>query len=348
MTTVDVVIPELSGGDAIGTHSLRLASLLETMGASVRFVVERQVENDRRVILLSDWKRPADLVIVQHGIGSMVAKEVIDRRLTCVVNYHNVTPNQFLEAWNPELVGGLQWGRQQTAAMAPLAQRGIADSEFNAAELRALGYRDVRVSPVLWDSDLLSASSDPTAAPNPAEPVVLFVGRIVPNKCQHDLIMALAVLREQVPGARLVLAGGVASDAYRRSLVALARRIGIADHVEFVGRSSRAELADWYRRASVFACLSEHEGFCVPLIEAMAFGVPVVAYAAAAVGETLGEAGILLTDKAPATVAAGLARVLSDDSARNALINAGNRRARHYSLDASREVMRRSLDGLLG
>jgi|DEB0MinimDraft_10_1074344.scaffolds.fasta_scaffold01063_4 glycosyltransferase involved in cell wall biosynthesis len=348
MTVVDVALSELNTGDAIGNHARHLRTLLEDMGARVRFVVERSNVPDQKVVKLSRWDHPGDLVILQHGIGSAVAQAIIDRRIPCVVNYHNVTPVEFVEPWDPTHTVGLFWGRVQTAHLAPLARRGIADSAYNAGDLDAVGFRDVRVAPVLWNGDLPSVNPESTAAPDPAAPLILFVGRLAPNKCQHDLIAAMSVLLQTVPTARLALVGGVSSEQYQRSLVALAKRLGVSERVEFVGRTSDAELADWYRRASVFACLSEHEGFCVPLVEAMSFGVPVVGYRAAAVGETIADAGIVLSDKSPDVVASALARVMTDEQTRAAMVVAGHRRAREYSLDASLAVMRRSLHDLLG
>ena len=118
---------------------------------------------------------------------------------------------------------------------------------------------------------------------------MLFVGRVVSNKRHEDLVASMAMVHDTHPDARLVLVGSPSIDTYGRALTSLIERLGLADVVEFTGPVDDAELAAWYRRASVFLCLSEHEGFCVPVVEAMAAGLPVIGFRAAAVDDVLGD-----------------------------------------------------------
>lgn len=328
MTRVDLLVPELVERDAIGTHSLILRDVLADLGAAVRFVTQVPTSLDEPVTPVSRWKDPAGVVILQHGIGSLLADAVIEQRVPCVLNYHNITPLEFVEPWNPDRIAGLRWGRSQIHELAPLARRAVCDSHYNATELIAAGYEDVRVSPVLWH-----APSPADRSPD-AEPVVLFVGRLTSNKCQEDLIAALALLLDTHPTARLVLVGAPASVPYHTALVDYARRLGVAERVEFTGSVSDADLRGWFARAAAFVCLSEHEGFCVPLVEAMGAGVPVIGFRAAAVPETIADAGIVLADKAPATVATALGRLLDDDRLADHLRQQGLRRATDFALDA--------------
>lgn len=343
MTSVDLLVPELHQHDAIGTHTRLLRDLLVRNGVGpVRFVTQIPTATSETVTVVDDWKQPADLVILQHGIGSFAAEAVIRDEIPCVLNYHNITPAEFVEPWNPGLIPGLRWGRVQLDQLAPLTRRALADSAYNASELREAGYDDVRVSPVMWD-----LTPDAAAAAAEREPVVLFVGRIVSNKRHEDLVASMAMIHEQHPGVRLVLVGSKAIDEYGVALSALIDRLGLGDVVEFTGPVSDDELSAWYRRASVFLCLSEHEGFCVPVVEAMAAGLPVVGFHAAAVPETIAGAGIVLGDKRPATVAAAVGRVLDDSELRGALAAAGLQRAEDFALDRSMQVMWDSLAGLL-
>src|SRR5207248_3376126 len=165
-------------------------------------------------------------------------------------------------------------------------------------------------------------------------------GRLAPNKAQHDLIKALAAYRRLYdPRARLHLVGTSSSESYRTALVAYADALDLVDAVEFTGSVSDGELAAHYRAADVFVCVSEHEGFCVPLLEAMHHRLPIVAYAAAAVPETLGDGGLLLNSKDPYTVAAAVQRVVSDADLRAQLVAAGTRRLHDFDLDRSREKL---------
>ncbi|MBT5852029.1 MAG: glycosyltransferase family 4 protein [Acidimicrobiaceae bacterium] len=345
MPSVDIVLPELGRYDATANHTLLIRDLLIADGVDVRIVVERQTTREEAVTLLADWDADADLVILQHAIGSEAANEVVKRRLPMVVNYHNVTPTEFVEAWDPQLVSGLRWGRAQLHQLAPLAIRGVADSDYNAAEMRAARFDDVAVVPVLWQ---LPEQGQRASDPIDDGGMVLFVGRLAPNKCPHDLISALALLLEVRPAATLVLVGSAASPRYHSSLLSLADRLGIANRVHFTGSVSEVELIDWYSRADVFCCASEHEGFCVPIVEAMHHGVPVVAYGAAAVPETVQDAGILLGDKSPATLASAIDTVLSSPQVARTLRSAGHRRALDFRLEITQNLMRQALDDLLG
>ncbi len=163
-----------------------------------------------------------------------------------------------------------------------------------------------------------------------------------PTSVNTTSIAAFATYRELYdPKARLTLVGGRTSNVYYRSLELLADELGVADVVEFTDTISHDEKLACYRAADVFVCLSEHEGFKVPAVEAMHFGLPVVALAAAAVPETVGDAGVLLPTKEPVVVAAAVHRVMTDDPLRAEILEAGRRRADDFSLDRTR---RRLLD----
>ncbi|MDE0268849.1 MAG: glycosyltransferase [Acidimicrobiaceae bacterium] len=359
-TLVDLLVCELREHDATSTHTLLLRDLLVKMGAEVRLVVERKIDHvsdhaychAQDIVLTDRWRSNADLTILQHSTGSELAERVIGNRLPIVLNYHNITPPELFEAWQPELVTGLVSGQRQLHYLAPLTLLGIADTHFNSRDMIEAGMTNVVVVPVLRnlkliDPQLFPASGAQTEAADSATETLLFVGRLVPNKCFHDLILALSVLIRYRPKARLVLIGREVLVDYKSRLEALAERLGVRDRVLFAGEVSDQKLAAWYERADVFVCLSEHEGFCVPLVEAMAYGVPVVAYDAAAVAETVQDAGVVLNDKRPTTVATAVERVLSDQSLRDLLCDRGIRRANQLDVNVTSQRMRRALAGFV-
>ena len=338
--TADLLIPQMAGADATSNHTRLIRDLLEEREIEVRIVVERKTRSDSGTVPIEKWKGDARVSILQHSIGSEVAQSVIRKQAPIVLNYHNITPANYFQAWHPELAKSVQRGRQQLSQLAPLTRRGIADSEFNAQELRDLGIDDVVVSPVLWQLGSGGAqTSRDGGAVDPEGGTVLFVGRLAPNKCHHDLIAAFAVLSRTRPQSRLVLVGDASPPQYLQSLKDLAGRTGVRDRVVFAGRVSDKNLLQWYQLSDVFACVSEHEGFGVPLVEAMANGLPLVAYNAAAVGETVGDAGIVLRDKRPATLALALDRVLGDKQLRNRLRDRGIKSAQRFDISATREQM---------
>ena len=194
--------------------------------------------------------------------------------------------------------------------LAPFTEMSFADSSFNEAELLELGYGKTQVCPILVDLEEYHIPPDPRTLDwlqsrrEHSGSQWLFVGRVAPNKCQHDIVAAFAVYRRVFePDARLTLVGGATSPSYRHALDRLVHELGVAGNVDVVGSVSSGQLLAHWAVADVFVCLSEHEGFCVPVLEAMELGVPVVAYAATAVPETVGDAGLLLDDKDPLTVA---------------------------------------------
>ena len=152
MSVVDLLVPELKSNDAIGAHTLLLRDLFVEQGSMVRFVAEQPSSMDEDVIVLPAWKKPGDLIVLQHGIGSQLAAAVVRRQLPVVLNYHNITPPEFVEPWDAAQVAGLRWGRAQLHQLAPFSRRAVADSRYNANELVDAGFTDVRVAPVLWNT----------------------------------------------------------------------------------------------------------------------------------------------------------------------------------------------------
>ncbi|HZQ28351.1 MAG TPA: glycosyltransferase family 4 protein [Acidimicrobiales bacterium] len=296
--------------------------------------------------------RPDDVLVYQMAIGSTVADFVRDRPETLVLNHHNLTPVEFLEQWEPTATWGVQWGHAQLRELAARSSLAVAVSRYNAEQLAEAGYRRVEVAPVLVDLDHFQREVEAEALgalqANKAGGGAdwLFVGRLAANKCQHDVVRAFALYRAVYdPNARLHLVGGAPADAYRAALDGVVEALGLRGAVSITGSVSPGALSAYYRAADVFVCLSEHEGFCVPLLEAMQNRVPVVAYAAAAVPETLAGGGLLLASKQPTTVAAAVHRVLSDPAVRDGLVAAGCERLQSFTLARSRQ---RWLDVLAG
>ena len=201
-----------------------------------------------------------------------------------IVNYHNITPPAFFEPWEPTVATVLDMGLRQLADLAPVTDLAIADSEFNREDLLRVGYRDTTVVPILFDPSDVGGEPDPSLSARLATEKLgggtewLFVGRLCPNKAQHDVIKAFAAYRIACdPKARLRFVGGSSSHLYESCLRGFVHEIGCEDAVTFAGSVTDRELASYYANADVFVCLSRHEGFCVPLLEAMHHGIPIVA-----------------------------------------------------------------------
>lgn len=330
---VNQFLPNLEPG-AVGAHSLAVRDALRAAGhASEIYAADIDARwSDRGAYLMRDARGRSDVNVYQMAIGSVVADAVLARDEPIVVNHHNLTPMRFIAGWQPVAAHGVAWGRGQLRELASRAALGIADSGYNEADLVDAGFTRTTVVPILLDL----ASFDVEPGPTPARTAAvtwLFVGRLAPNKAQHDIVKAFAAYRRfHNPDARLHLVGGGHEDSYARTLQRFIHALGLDDAVTLAGGVSPAELAAYYRAADVFVVCSEHEGFCVPLLEAMHHRVPIVAFAATAVTETLGGGGLLLDVKDPCTVAAAVDRVVTDTALRHQLVEAGTVRVRDFDL----------------
>ncbi|MEX2659875.1 MAG: glycosyltransferase family 4 protein [Acidimicrobiales bacterium] len=347
MTAIHQLVPSFGARDAIGAHTLQVQRVLRGLGLrSEIYVGDAHREVRRSVHPYRDLEgarggEPTWL-LYQCSTGSPVADWLLHRPERKLSNYHNITPAPFFEPWEPHVGAELAEARRQLGELAPAIELGIADSAYNEAELVAVGYRRTTVVPILLDTatfehDVDRAELDRLLAVKAKGGADwLFVGRVAPHKAQHDLIKAFAAYRRVYdPLARLHVIGGSSSHAYWTALERFVADADLGEAVDLAGSVSPGVLAARYRVADAFVCVSEHEGFCVPLLEAMHHEVPIVAYGVTAVPETLAGAGLVLDDKAPVTVATAVHRVLSDEALRLQLVAAGRRRLDDFSLDHS-------------
>jgi glycosyltransferase involved in cell wall biosynthesis len=326
-------------GDAISNEALALRGVFRSWGlASEIFSEARRIlpelrRDVRDVSACAAAVRPDDLVLLHLSIGSPVNQAF--RALPCrkAILYHNVTPPAFYERLNPSTAWSLEQGLAQVRALAGAADLNLAVSQFNARELEAMGYRDVRVLPLVFDPARLNEAPDRRVLRElkDGRTNILFVGRVVPNKRLEDVFLAFAHFQKAVdPESRLVLVGSWAGcERYRQVLASQVRRLGLR-RVDFRGSVPQAALHAAYAAADLFLCLSEHEGFCIPLLEAMAHGVPVLAYAAAAVPETMDGAGVLLGRKDYPEMAELMGRLCRDPALRAAVTAGQAARVRRY------------------
>jgi glycosyltransferase involved in cell wall biosynthesis len=324
---VHQILPTFERG-AVGGHSLMVREWLRRSGHTSEIYAAELHPSiaGEGAFELGLYKGGADVLVYQMAIGSIAGDFVLKRSEPLAVNYHNLTPARYYAGWEPVAAFGVAWGRGQLHDLAGRAALGIADSGYNEEELVQLDYARTTVVPILLDIDAFAVEPDP-AITRRAETTWLFVGRLAPNKAQHDLVKAFAAYRRFHDGdAHLVLVGGGVDDTYGRTLAKFVHALGLDDAVTIAGGVSHAQLAAYYATADVFVVVSEHEGFCVPLLEAMHHEVPIVAYASSAVPETLGAGGLLLQTKDPCTVAAGVARVVGDAGLRAQLVRAGTAR----------------------
>jgi glycosyltransferase involved in cell wall biosynthesis len=340
---IDHVIPSLASRDAIGGHVMQLRDLLRSRGYQSDIYYGNassdRLDDGLPVSRLGDRPSAGRVLLYQLSIGSGVADIFRGRSERKFVNYHNITPADLLEAWMPSVGEEVRLGRAQLRDLASVTEFAIADSEFNERELQAAGYRSTTTVPLLIDLDGFAGSPDRALAARLADQKadggadLLFVGKVSPHKGQHDLVKALAAYRRLYdPKARLHLVGGSISDEYQLAVERFAQELDLLDAVEIAGSVTHEELIAYYAASDVFVCLSNHEGFCVPLLESMYHRLPIVAYTNTAVPETVRGAGLILPNKEPARVAAAIDRVVRDDQLRTTLAQAASERVGTFAL----------------
>lgn len=323
-------------GDAISNQALLFRRVFRDWGHAAAIAcplarVSPQARAEvRDLAALVPTLAARDIVLLHLSIGSPV--NAAFARLPCrkAILYHNITPSSYFRLFNPAIAAELEAGRAQAAALAGSAEVNLAVSAFNAAELRDWGYAAVGVLPLAIDLESLDVRhADPLLSRRLDDgcPNVLFVGRCVPNKKIEELLTVMHYVQRHVePAARFVHVGSFAgAEAYYSLLLARVQSLGLRD-VRFLGSVTQAELNACYRRAAIFLCLSEHEGFGAPLIEAMLHDVPVIAAAHAAIPETLDGAGVLLRSSDPRLAAEMVGRLLHDAPLRQAVIARQRRR----------------------
>ena len=258
---------------------------------------------------------------------------------------HNVTPARWFWDHDPATAIQCSLGRRQLPRFARAVDVAAGVSHYNVAELQAAGATRTAVIPILFDP----AKLGPPAPREPGgPPTILFVGRLAPHKRQDEVLRAFAAYRRhRAPDARLVLVGWPLTPAYGRAVAELAEQLA-PGAVTIESSLTPEALWEHYRAAHVFLCLSEHEGFCVPLLEAFHFGVPVIARPAGGIPEVAGDAALLADDRDPAVLAELLHAAVADADLRAELRRRGHERLAEYEPGRTAATLRGVLEGLAG
>jgi glycosyltransferase involved in cell wall biosynthesis len=342
--------PTIAYGDAVGNDCFELQRLYWSRGVrSDLFAAEAKLEVRQFVQPWRDLEKlPTDATSLQVHIsmGNDALWDVAKLPHRKTVIYHNITPAHFFEGLNEHARRYSEIGREQLAEFAKVAELGIADSLYNQKELIRAGFAKTAVVPIIVDWSAFDVEPDPAVLRALADERtdILAVGQILPQKAIHTVVAAFARYRDGDPTARLWLVGSHAmSEAYLGQVRDAIRAHRLEDAVTLTGSVPMSSLVAYYRGATALVTLSEHEGFCVPLLEAMRSGLPVVASDAGAIPDTLGDAGILLGDTTPDTVAAALERVVRDAALRKDLIARGQRHLLAFTPEAVADDLAQAL-----
>lgn len=345
-----------SNGDAISNEARAWRATFRAWGyASEIFCEKKRILPELRkdtcdLATAASSIRPDDIVVLHLSIGSDANRvfETINARKAII--YHNITPPDFFRGYQEEIVRNLQRGREDLARLRDAATVNLADSQFNADELKGLGYRNPSVLPLLLDRSNWKGGVDRRIVDQYRDGFVniLFVGRCAPNKRIEDLLFTLYYCQKYVrKDTRLIHVGSAAGlERYQALLRTKARELK-AENFVMAGSIRADELRAFYQASDVFLCLSEHEGFCIPLLEAMGHGIPVVAYDAGAVAETMGGAGIIVREKKFDLIAETVIRAATTPGLREAIVKGQTDRLRRYEKIDIPAMMKQALSPLL-
>ena len=325
---VHQVLATLGYGDAIGHEVLGIQRVLRAAGYESDIFVEtadprlESLTRDYRELV--DVSHPDNLLLHHFSIGSKASRTAYALPDRMALIYHNITPPEYFAAVHRTLARQCFRGRREIHAYVDRCDMALGDSEFNRQDLESLGFDHTAVLPVVPDLSHLDDPADWFVAQQFDDEWtnILFVGRVIANKKIEDVIRCFHAYHTTFnPRSRLIIAGVFnLFERYFAALTHLVNELGL-QHIHFAGHVSDAELIAYYEVADLFLCCSEHEGFCVPLIEAFYKQIPVLAYAATAVPATMDGAGVLFDTKDPAYVAALMDGILSDPHLQDVMVD---------------------------
>ena len=351
------MLPTMSFGDAVSNDPAAIRNMILGMGYETEIYasnIDRRlpaglVKNPKEMKPLQD----EDILIYHGSTGDPMNRAIPKIGGRKMMRYHNITPPAFFHGYDAQAELRTEAGYREIRRLCRAFDRCAADSDYNRQELRKMGYQcPIDVCPIVipfGDYDREPDAEVLKTWQGDGWVNLLFVGRIAPNKRQENVIRAFAQYHRQYnPKSRLFLVGSASGmEKYLTKLKNYAWDLGLAGRVIFSGQISFAAILAYYRLADVFLCMSEHEGFCVPLVEAMYFDTPIVALRSSAVPETLGEAGLLLDSSDPDIAAAAIDRVMKDEALRERFARGREKRLAAFRYDRVSAQMQECIGKLI-
>lgn len=321
------VVPWLGYGDAIGNDVLAIDRTIKSRNIDTKIYVEgidSRIEPGLAENIKNYSPQKDDLVLLHVSASADSNELAADMDCRKVMIYHNITPPEFFDRYNKKNAEQCRKGLEQVKAMNNSFDMVLAVSEFNRQNLLEMGYTcEINVLPIVipFEDYKKQPSAKILEKYDDDYTNILFLGRTAPNKKQEDVIAAFNFYQKNYnPKSRLFIAGNSKGcENYCEQLKEYVKQLG-TKNVHFTGHTKFEEILAYYRLADLFLCMSEHEGFCVPLVESMFFNIPILAYASSAIPDTLGGSGFLLREKNPAITGSVINRILTDKNLRYDII----------------------------
>jgi len=351
---INQILPSLFYGDAVGNEVLEIRAVLNSWGYDsdiyAAHVHPKLCGVAKNYTKYKKNSSPNNILIFHFAIGSEVSKFVKNLPDKKIIIYHNITPSKFFLGYDDNLAHLVRCGREELAAFPKTTELALGVSEYNRKELVELGFKKTGVLPIILDFDKYAQEPDRKILDKFADnnTNILFVGRISPNKKQTDIIKMFCYYNKFIdPNSRLFLVGSyTGTESYYNYIQRLIIRLDL-ENVYITGRVDFKELLAYYRLADIFISMSEHEGFCVPLLECMYFNVPIMAYNSSAIPYTLNGAGILFNKKNYDEIAELAHIIINDGSFREKIIKKQRIRLKDFERSKIEEILKKYITEVL-
>ncbi len=347
------VIWNLGYGDGVSNCVFSVSEILNELNYSnyiIAFFLDKQIKNKN--VVKKEIYEPiavdADDILIYHFSHGCPSNYIVEN-MACkkILVYHNITTPDFFRGVNDDLFRACLWGMHDAAKTVGKYLKAVVMSEFSKSNLLEMGWRaeDIQIIPLIKAHDKEIKINSVLADSYTDDYVnILFTGRIAPNKKIEDIIRIFSYYQKNVnPKSRLFLVGWIQCLNYYDALVRYVQSLKVQD-VVFTGHVANEDLEAYYAVSDIFLCMSEHEGFCIPLLEAMKRETPVIAYSAAAVPDTLGNAGILVETKDEGEIAEIINRLISDPEYRKKIIQSQNKRVSSLGLEDHKLELKKIID----
>lgn len=349
------LLPTISYGDAVGNDAVAIRRLLVDFGYDTEIYAQnidpRLKKGTAKKLEHLPKLNKKDILLYHLSTGTDLNYQLADYPGRKVVVYHNITPCEYFYGYSKTNYDLTYLGREGLSFLKDKVVHCFADSEYNKTDLQESGYMcPIDVLPIIVPFDDYNKTPNPDilAQYDDDWTNILFVGRVAPNKKQEDVIKAFAYYKKYInQKSRLFLVGSYnGMEIYHKQLQKYVKSLDVSD-VIFTGHTKFDHILAYYKLADVFLCMSEHEGFCVPLVEAMYFDVPVIAYKAAAIPDTMGNSGLLIDEKNPALTAKLIERLTNDKALKEAVIESQRCRLKDFSYESTRALFKRYIGNVV-